>query len=148
MIRRTVANWRAHFAHRRLRRRVIKALALNMRGEVRPDGLSLNHLRNEIHVEWRAREIHPWDRDLSPIRIAQLFAEQCLDDANAALERLFSALPEIEVIEFKVIEPESSAPILTGSVTRREAFAVSAVSSGMRLKKLGVKYNWHFEPLG
>ncbi len=77
-----------------------------MRGEVRSDGLSLNHLRNRLEIEWRAREIHPWDRDLPAIRVAQLFAEQCLDDANAALERLFSSLPEIAVIEFKVIEPE------------------------------------------
>lgn len=118
---------------------------------MRPDGLSLNHLRNSLEIEWRAREIHPWDRNLPAIHVAQLFAEQCLDDANAALERLFLSIPEIEVIEFKVIGPETSAPILTGSVSRREVMTVNAMSSGMRLKKLGVKYhlnNWHFEPLG
>ncbi len=141
---------RSAFACRRLRRRVIKALALNQRGEVRPDGLSLNHFQGRLIIEWRAREVHPWDRDLPALRTAQLFAEQCLDDTNAALERLFSDLPEIDVIEFKVMHPISGAPILSGSVARFAARTVRAHSSAMRLKELGVVYrlqNWHFEPL-
>jgi hypothetical protein len=137
-------------ARRRLRRRIIKALALNKRGEVRKDGLSLNHFDNRIEIEWRARNVHPWDRDLPPAPAARFFAEQCLDDANAALERLFAILPEINVIEFRVIDPTSRALILSGCVTRKEAEAVRAESSGMKLKKLGVRYqlnNWRFEPI-
>lgn len=64
----------------RIRRRVIKALALNQRGEARRDGLALNYFRDRLEIEWQARNIHPWDRDLPPARVARLFAEQCLDD--------------------------------------------------------------------
>ena len=95
-------------------------------------------------------QVHPWDRDLPPARIARLFAEQCLDDTRAALERLFSVLPEIEIFEFKVMHPASSALIVSGHVTRLEIHAAKAHSSGMRLKQLGVTYrlhNWQFEPL-
>jgi hypothetical protein len=142
---------RAAFARRRLQRRVIRALALNKRGEARSDGLSLSHFQNRLQIEWRAREVHPWDRDLPQARVARLFAEQCLKDADAALERLFATLPEIDVIEFKMLEPNSGASILSGTVTRSESMNVRAPSSGMRLKQLGVTYrlqNWRFEPLG
>ena len=137
-------------ARQRLRRRVMRALALNRRGKVRGDALSLSCFNNRLEIEWRAREVHPWDRDLPPARIARLFAEQCLDNTRAGLERLFSALPEIDIIEFNVMHPASSALIVSGHVTRLEIRAAKAHSSGMRLKQLGVTYrlqNWHFEPL-
>lgn len=121
------------FARKRLRCRVMRALALNRRGEARRDTLSLSRFNNRLEIEWRAREVHPWDRDLPPARIAQLFAEQCLDDTHAALERLFSALPEIDIIEFKVMHPVSGMLIMAGDVTRLEIRAVKAHSSGMRL---------------
>jgi hypothetical protein len=116
------------------------------------DGLSLKHLENRLMVEWYARHIHPWSRflDIPDQQIEQMFAEQCLDDANAALERLFSAVPEAEIIDFKVVHPQSGAVILVGSVTRKEVATVSAISVGMKLKKMGVKYHlsgWRFEPL-
>jgi hypothetical protein len=63
---------------------------------------------------------------------------------------LFSELPEIDVIEFKVTHPISGAPIMSGSVARVEARAAKAHSSGMKLKQMGVTYrlhNWQFEPL-
>jgi hypothetical protein len=144
-------NFRAAFVRRRLHRRVIRALALNKRGEARSDGLSLSHFQNRLQIEWRAREIHPWDRGLPSARITRLFAEQCLNDADAALERLFATLPQIDVIEFKMLDPNSGASILSGTVTRTESMNVRALSSGMRLKQLGVTYrlqNWRFEPLG
>jgi hypothetical protein len=143
--------FRAAFTRRRLQRRVIRALALNKRGEARSDGLSLSHFENRLQIEWRARHVHPWDRDLPPARIARLFAEQCLEDADAALERLFATLPQIDVIEFKMLDPNSGASILSGTVTRTESMTIRAPSSGMRLKQLGVTYrlqNWRFEPLG
>ncbi len=146
----TTQRWRCQATRRRFRRRVIKGLALNTRGEVRRDGLSLNHFRNRLQIEWRARDVHPWDRDLPSARIARLFAEQCLEDAEAALERLFATLSEIDVIEFTMLDPNSRAPILAGAVTRSEAMNVRAPSSGMRLKQLGVTYrlqDWRFEPL-
>jgi hypothetical protein len=141
----------ARFARWWFRRRIVKALALNKRPrEVRADGLSLSQFRNRIQIEWRARDVHPWDRDLSQSRVTELFAQQCLYDTGAALERLFRNLPEIEFIDFTVIDPKSSAPILRGSVDRSEVDMAKDVSPGMKLKKLGAKYrltNWRFEPL-
>jgi hypothetical protein len=146
-----IGNSRAAFARRRLRRRVSKALALNNRGEARSDGLSLTHFQNRLEIEWRARQVHPWNRDLPPAVVAQLFAEQCFKDADAALIRLLAKLPQIDVIQFRMLDPSSDAPIIAGTVTRNESMKVRASSSGMRLKHLGVTYrlqNWRFEPLG
>ena len=145
-----INHFRSTSARRRLRRRVMTALALNRRGEVRPDALALNRFEYCLQIEWRARDVHPWDRDLSAARIARLFAEQCLDDTSAALDRLFSKVPEIDVVEFKVTHPTSGASIMSGSIARSEARTVKASSSGMKLKQLGVTYhlyNWQFEPL-
>jgi hypothetical protein len=144
-------NCRAAYARRRLHRRVVKALALHKRGEVRSDGLLLSHFQNRLQIEWRGREVHPWDRDLPPAALARLFVEQCLKDADAAIRRLFATLTQIDVIEFKMLDPNSGAPILSGVITRSESISVTAPSSGMRLKQLGVTFrlqNWRFEPLG
>ena len=49
-----------------------------------------------------------------------------------------------------MLDPNSGALILSGTVTRSESMKVRAPSSGMRLKQLGVTYrlqNWRFEPL-
>jgi hypothetical protein len=138
------------FFRGRARRRALKALALN-RNEARTDGLSLTHLRNRLEIEWRARDIHPWDRGVSSSRAAQLFAEQCLRDVNAAVERLFDSFAEVDVIELKVFDPSSGAPILLGTVIRAETHKAKSPSPGMKLKQLGVNYrlnNWRFEPLG
>ena len=132
-------------------RRMVKALALNRRGEVRADGLSLGHFHNRLEIEWCARDVHPWDRDLPESQMVKLFAQQCLKDTSTAIEQLFYRLPEIEFIDFRVIYPNSSTPILQGSVGRKDAEAVTDVSPGMRLRKLGARYrltNWRFEPLG
>jgi hypothetical protein len=70
---------------------------------------------------------------------------------HRAIERLFYKLPEVEFIDFRVIDPNSSSAILEGSVGRKDAEAVTDVSPGMKLRKLGATYrliNWRFEPLG
>jgi hypothetical protein len=142
---------RAAASRKRFHRRVIRALALKKGRAARSDGLSLRHFQNRLQIEWRARHVHPWDQDLPPARVAQLFAEQCLDDTNAALEGLFANLREIDVIEFRVLDADSIALILSGSVSRADAKAANATSAGMKLKQLGVKYqlnSWRFEPLG
>ena len=143
----------ARFARWWFCRRIVKALALNKRPkEVRADGLSLSQSRNRLEIEWRARDVHPWDRDrgLPQSDVTELFAKQCLDDTGAAIERLFSELPEVEFIDFTVIDPKSSAPILHGSVDRSEANTANDMSPGMKLKKFGATYrltDWRFEPL-
>jgi hypothetical protein len=146
-----IAKCRAEYARRRFRRHVLRALALNKRGEARSDGLLLNNFDNRLQIEWQAREVHPWDRDLPRSHLRQLFAEQCLRDADAALQRLFATLAEIDVIQFKMLDPDSGALILSGTVTRQESMNLRSQSSAMRLKQLGVTFrlqNWRFEPLG
>jgi hypothetical protein len=145
-----IKQFRSTSARRQLHRRVMTALALNQRGEARPDGLALNRFEHWLDIEWRARDVHPWDRDLSAARIARLFVGQCLNDTSAALDRLFSEVPEIDVVQFKVTHPTSGAPILSGSISRSEVRTLKVSSSGMKLKQLGVTYrlhDWHFEPL-
>ena len=77
--------------------------------------------------------------------------EQCLEDVDAALSRLFATLPDTDEIVLRVLDPTSADPIVAGTVTRAEAAAASAGSVGMKLKSLGLVYrlaNWQFESLG
>ena len=125
-------------------------LALNTRGEVRTDGLALERFQNRLQIEWRARQVHPWDWGLGGSREAELFAKQCFEDTSAAIDRLFRKIPEIESIDFTVLDPESSAAIVQGTVSRTEAKVAKSGSPGMRVRNLGARYrlsNWRFEPL-
>lgn len=129
------------------------ALALHLRGEVRRDGLTINYVCNRLEIQWWARDIHPWDRNLPPETKAPLFAKQALADTEAAISRLFEALPEVDVIELTVLEPTSETIILSGTV-HRSALSTARhdlLSVGMRLRELGVSYRFqisHLEPLG
>lgn len=138
------------FEARRLKGRVVKALALTPRGGVAHDVLQLSNFSARFCVEWTARNVHPWDSDLPSELRAEKFVDQSLTDTNAAIQRLFRMLPEVEVIEIRVLDPNSGAPIIAGTITRDEALTVSSPSPGMKLKKLGVDYrlrSGHFEPL-
>ena len=148
---RALKRFAAYLTQQRLRRKVIGALEVNRRAGVRNDGLSLKRMRNRLEVEWQARGIHPWDRGLPPELEAQKFVEQCLEDVDAALSRLFATLPDTDEIELRVLDPTSAKPIVAGTVTRAQAVAASAGSVGMKLKSLGLVYrltNWQFESLG
>jgi len=122
------------------RRRIEHALALNLRGEVRNDGLKLNKVRNRLEIQWRAREIHPWDRDLPPEKRLPLFVEQSLTDTEAAICRLFEALSQVDVIDLMVLEPFSENAIMAGTIYRsllnrpRQLLSVR-----MRLRELGIR---------
>jgi hypothetical protein len=94
------------------------ALALHRRGEVRSDGLTLIQASHHLKIEWRARYIHPWDRACEPVERELRFTEQSIADTDAALSRLFKALPEIDVIKFSVVHPDSDHCILAGTVER------------------------------
>jgi len=129
---------------------VSKSLALTPRGGIPKDVLILSKLSTSMRLEWQARDIHAWDRDLPAGRRAEMFVEQSLSDTNASILRFFQTLPEIDVIEIRVLDPNSGVAIIAGTVTRDEALTTSSPSPGMKLKKLGVDYrlrNWHFEPL-
>src|SRR5580658_11318781 len=94
--------WRYH-------RRIKRALALHLRGEARSDGLIVDNVSSHLEIRWRARNVHPWDRDLARYEREVMFAEQALADTEAAVLRLFDQLPEVDVIELSVLEPTSEA---------------------------------------
>src|SRR5262245_34559587 len=137
----------------RFRRIMTKALALTPRGFVPRDVLVLSKLSGQLQVEWRARDIHPWDRDQPAGRQAELFRELALHDTADAVVRLFQILPEMDALDIRVLGPrDASEPLmLAGTVTRSEAFAARSLSSpGMRLMVMGVRYqvrNGYLEPL-
>ena len=136
----------------RYQRGIERALALHSRGDIRKDGLHATNLATQLRIEWRARDIHPWDRGLvSPPQRAAAFVEQSLADTEAAICRLFDALPQVDVIALRVLDRTSETVIISGTVSR---LAVSArdqnLSTGMRLLYLGLTYHSAgslFEPL-
>ncbi len=128
----------AHSA--RITRRVARALALKSRGGVRNDVLPIDRLAVGLDVQWFARDVHPWDRDLPERRRAELFAQQCLEDVDAAIPRLFEQLPEIDVLEVGVLERGSKTKIVASVVRRSDLTGQGGSSLGMRLKTFGINY--------
>jgi hypothetical protein len=129
-----------------------RALALHLRGEVRSDGLDPINLTTQLQIEWRARDIHPWDRGLlSPGQRTEAFLEQSLVDTEAAIYRLFEALPQVDAIAVRVLDRKSETVIISGNVSRLAASARDEnLSVGMQLLYLGLTYNpggSPFEPL-
>jgi hypothetical protein len=53
---------------------------------VRSDGLVLKNVCNRLEISWEARAVHPWDEDLSPHAKKIAFAEQALEDTEAAVK--------------------------------------------------------------
>jgi hypothetical protein len=129
--------WRYH-------RRIKQALALHLRGEARRDGLTVDKVSSHLEIRWRARDIHPWDRHLARYEREVIFAEQALADTEAAVGRLFERLPEVDVIELSVLEPESETLIAAGTVHRLDLYAVRPhlLSVGIRLREIGVNYRF------
>jgi hypothetical protein len=137
---------------RRYRHDIERALALYLRGEVRNDGLEPINLTTQLQIEWRARDVHPWDRGLlSPAQKAATFVEQSLADTEAAICRLFEALPQVDAIALRVLDRTSETVIISGTVSRLAAAARDeSLSIGMRLMYLGLTYHSAgslFEPL-
>jgi hypothetical protein len=125
-----------------VRARVKEALALHRRGEVRADDPQLLDLALRMQVRWRARELHPWDRDLTGDRAARKLARQCLSDTEAILERLFEKCPDVDVIELSVIEPDpdGNRRVIFGTVHRDEFAEWHPLSTDMRLRLVGLHY--------
>ena len=121
------------------RKAIQGALDLHNRGEVRRDGLTLTHASHHLEIEWRAREVHPWDRASASKQREFLLAEQSMADTDAALGRLFNELPEVDVIEFTVTHPDSGRRILNGTVERAcQVPCTRSVSARTRLWHRGV----------
>jgi hypothetical protein len=128
-----------------VQRIVQRALALPPRGAVQNDVLILHSLLLSGHclkLEWRARDTHPWDRDLPAAQQAELFSKQALQDTDAALIRLFQRLSEIEQIEFQVLKPDGFGDVILGGVVDRARVLdpEQPLSLRMRLRMLGVTY--------
>jgi hypothetical protein len=128
---------------RRYKRNVKRALALHLRGEVRSDGLTPISMTTHFNVEWQARDIHPWDRGLlPPSQRALAFVQQSLNDTEAAICRLFEALPQMDVVTVRVVDRTEGRVIISGSVSRLDfAARDERLAIGMRLLYLGLSYH-------
>jgi hypothetical protein len=123
------------------RRRIEQALDLERRGEVRKDGLQLGEMQHRLEIRWRARGVHPWDRHLPRDERHARFIEQALIDTEAAVARLFEALPEVDLIQLCVTDPGSDATMLSGAVHRCDFQIVRpSPSVRMRLMEIGVSF--------
>jgi hypothetical protein len=127
---------------RRYQENVRRSLALYLRGEVRRDGLTVKTLCHRLEIRWRARDIHPWDRDLVSARGRRpLFLEQTLKDAEAAIFRLFNALPAIDVVDIAILDHTSEQVIIAGTVARSTLDqGRGLLSVRMRVRELGITY--------
>jgi hypothetical protein len=127
---------------RGIRSLVNRSLALRPRGGVVNDRLVLHKLSGQLQLEWHARAVHPWDRDLPPCRQVEAYFEQAVADTDLAIRRIFQRLPEIAVIEIRVLDTQDPTKIvLAGVVTREDALdADLPYSAKMRLKMMGIQY--------
>ena len=125
-----------------IRSLVNRSLALWPRGGVVNDRLLLHKLSGQLQLEWQARAVHPWDRDLPTCRQLEAYFEQAVADTDFAIRRMFQRLPEIDVIEIRVLDTQDPTKImLAGVVTREDALAADlSYSPKMRLKMMGIQY--------
>ena len=126
------------------RRSIDNALALYRRNEVRSDGLVLNSLCNRLEICWYARDLHPWDYALSPEQKESAFNLQAMEDTEAAVLRIFERRPEVQIIEVKVLESNSSTLLASGTIQRSalNAAGFRSPSVRMRLGEMGIRYFW------
>jgi hypothetical protein len=120
--------------------RIAAALKLAPRGAVRNDILVIDRFSIRLDVQWFARDVHPWNRDLPPCQQAELFTNQCLEDVEAVIPRLFEQLPEIDVLEIGVLQRGSRTRVMGGTIHRTDLVTQSGSSVGMRLRTLGINY--------
>jgi hypothetical protein len=134
--------WKREWERRRLRNRVIKALTIAPRGGAAGDGLLLCKMSPSLNVEWYARDLHPWDRDLPIERRAERFTAELMADTVVAIRQIFERLAEIDAIHIRVLDPtEPHKTVLAGTVCRDDLNATRGCPSpAMSLKLLGVQH--------
>jgi len=123
---------------------IARALTVRPRGGVRNDNsLRLIRVVGQLRVEWCARGVHPWDRDLPANIRAESFLEQALLDTDSVITKLFQAVPtEIERIEIRVLHPISLERVIIAGIIDREDLSRSlSPSLKMRLKMFGINYS-------
>ena len=80
-------------------------------------------------------------RHLPSEKRLSLLIEQCLPDTEAAVSRLFEALPEVHILDLRVLAPASQSPIIEGTVYRSTLNPKRRlISVKMRLIELGLHY--------
>ncbi len=131
-------------AHKRRQmwRRLTRALGISGRAGGAGTSVSLASLSTHLDVEWYARDIHPWDRDLPIERKAVLFAKGSLAHTVTAIRRAFERFPEVESVQIRVLDPRKPHGLLfAGSVFRGDLASVPQnLSPAMTLKLLGIAY--------
>jgi hypothetical protein len=127
--------------------KIHRAMALHWRGEVRSDGLRLTAARTVLQIEWLARDLHPWDRDLPRARAQREFSAQCFDDTDAALTRLFNEIPVLDAIQVCIRREAADAPLLTGTVEREDFERNDPSPAAMKLRRFGLKFRMNNEGL-
>jgi hypothetical protein len=137
------------WAHTRSRfrwhHRVARALTLEARGAVFNDQLKIGACATELEIEWLARELHPWDRDLSAERQTKMFVERAVMDTVAAIQQIFEQVPEIDRIQVRVRDPMAPhEALLAGTVSRMGLEDCQHHRSPMmKLKSLGLVFPGH-----
>jgi hypothetical protein len=134
--------WGSTYSYRRdaFTSAVRQALKATPRGGVSRDVLEVYSASLTMSVTWTARPVHLWDRDLPLEQQDATFADQCLQDVDVAIARLFSQFPLVEQLDITVRHPTSQASILSGTAHRADFLAVQRLSIPMRLKMLGIAY--------
>jgi hypothetical protein len=127
-----------------------KALNIGPIGRGGRQRLQICRITGQLHVEWRARDLHPWDRDLPLECCSELFRAQTIMDTDNAVARLFSLVPEVDTITIQVRSPQSDGgTILAGTISRTSHTACRAVPSPrMRLKMMGIRGDVTYEGVG
>lgn len=133
--------WRQRRRLQKYEHRINDALALQKRNEVRPDGLVLDNTRSKLEIRWRAREVHPWDRESPALERERTYLRQVMEDTEAAVFRLFERLPEVDEIDLRVLDFQSETVLVSGTVQRASLTSSCdcAPSVRMRLASLGVR---------
>jgi len=135
----------------RIERQVARALRLRSRGGVHKDtALRIQTLSARLQIVCCARKLHPWDEDLPEEKRNELFAQQCLEDVDQGVTRLFQQLPAVDEVDLTVVTPDGTAKIITGVVHREDFLHANQSSAGMRLMSKGLRYRfrgYRLEPL-
>jgi len=98
---------------------------------------------NRLEIQWRGRGLHPWDRRLPPGDQETAFEEQLLEDTEAAITRLFRALPQVDVIDLSVLDQTTDDVLMSGTVCRSTLLQTrSPQSVRMRLRQLGINLSF------
>jgi hypothetical protein len=140
-----IQTWRSKYFHRKVKR------LLKLRGPGSANnGLLLRSLRTNMQVEWRAREIHSWDRQLPSEERVGIFVLQVLSDTASAISKLFHSNPFVDSLEIRVFDTKSEIIIMNGVVGRTSLATPRPQSDRMWLGQLGMRFRLvgnRFEPL-